>query len=99
MTERRASFGHPLSRRDRRPHITPGPGAEEGTSDSGREAYTLRLDPRTDQTLVDTVSVDVDAQTGMPLGVEVLAVGQDEPAVSVTFTQFAPEVPDPDLFD
>ncbi len=72
---------------------------EEGTSDSGREAYTLRLDPRTEQTLVDTVSVDVDARTGMPLGVEVRAVGQDEPAVSVAFTEFTPEVPDAGLFD
>ena len=72
---------------------------EEGTSDSGRDAYTLVLDPRTEQTLVDTVSVDVDAQTGMPLGVEVRAVGQDEPAVSVAFTQFTPDVPDAGLFD
>jgi outer membrane lipoprotein-sorting protein len=72
---------------------------EEGTGDSGRSAYTLRLDPRTEQTLVDGVSVEVDAQTGMPLGVEVRAVGQDEPAVSVAFTEFTPEVPDAGLFD
>ncbi|MDI3329514.1 MAG: hypothetical protein QJR09_02115 [Micrococcus sp.] len=72
---------------------------EEGTSDSGRDVYTLRLEPRTDQTLVDTVAVDVDAATGMPLGVEVRAVGQDEPAVSVAFTEFTPEVPDAGLFD
>ncbi|MCY1159541.1 MAG: hypothetical protein MOP51_2566, partial [Citricoccus sp.] len=72
---------------------------EEGTSDSGRDAYTLRLDPRTGQTLVDSVLVDVDAQTGMPLGVEVRAVGQDEPAVSVAFTEFTPEAPDAGLFD
>jgi outer membrane lipoprotein-sorting protein len=72
---------------------------EEGTSDSGRDAYTLRLDPRTEQTLVGTVTVDVDAQTGMPLGVEVRAVGQDEPAVNLAFTEFTPDVPDAGLFD
>lgn len=72
---------------------------EEGTADSGRDAYTVRLDPRTDETLVDSVLVDVDAQTGMPLGVEVRAVGQDEPAVSVAFTEFTPGAPDAGLFD
>ena len=72
---------------------------EEGTSDSGRSAYTLSLEPRTEQTLVDSVSVDVDALTGMPLGVVVRAVGQDEPAVSVAFTEFTPEVPDAGRFD
>lgn len=72
---------------------------EEGTSDSGRDAYTLRLDPRTDQTLVDTVTVDVDAETGFPLGVEVRAFGEEEPPLSVAFTEFTPEAPDAGLFD
>jgi outer membrane lipoprotein-sorting protein len=71
---------------------------EQGTRVAGREAYTLRLDPRTQYTLVEDVTIAVDAATGTPLSVRVDAVGQETAAISVGFTEFAPEAPDQGLF-
>ena len=66
---------------------------------AGRDAYSLELTPRTEDTLVAGVSIDVDAETGVPLGITVDAVGQEDPAISVEFTSFTPETPDAARFD
>lgn len=72
---------------------------EQDTRVAGRDAYQLRLDPRTVDTLVKDVTLAVDAATGAALRVQVNAVGQDGPAVSVGFTSFSPETPEAALFD
>ncbi|MFC8038110.1 outer membrane lipoprotein carrier protein LolA [Paenarthrobacter sp. NPDC057355] len=66
---------------------------------AGRSAYRLLLSPRTSGTLVDSVAIDVDSETGMPLGVEVRAKGQAEPAYSLAFTQVELRAPDAAIFE
>jgi outer membrane lipoprotein-sorting protein len=72
---------------------------DEGTRVAGRAAYRIVLDPRTDGTLVDSVAIAVDAETGVPLQVVVQAVGQDAPALQVGFTSIDYTAPDAGLFD
>lgn len=72
---------------------------EQDTLVAGREAYTLRLDPRTEDTLVEDITIAVDAATGIPLSVSVQAIGQETEAISVGFTDFSVATPDPGLFD
>lgn len=71
----------------------------EGTRVAGRDAYTLELVPRSDDSLVAKVNIGVDAQTGTPLQIVVEAVDQQPPAVSMGFTSFTPETPDAKLFE
>ncbi|WP_324649944.1 DUF2092 domain-containing protein [Georgenia sp. H159] len=66
---------------------------------AGRDAYTLTLVPRAEETLVDTVSIAVDGETGFPLGITVTARGQAEPAVHAAYTDIDFTAPDPGLFD
>ncbi|HXD29119.1 MAG TPA: hypothetical protein VN621_10240, partial [Arthrobacter sp.] len=72
---------------------------EDGSSVAGRDAYTLVLTPKTRSTLVEDVTIGVDAATGVPLAVTVDAVGQDAPALSAEFTSFTPGAPEAKLFD
>ena len=65
---------------------------------AGREAYNLVLTPRSDATLVSSIAVAVDGQTGMPLGVEVKARGQSEPAFRVAYTSLTLGAPDASVF-
>lgn len=65
----------------------------QNVSVAGRSAYDLVLKPRTTGTLVGSVSIAVDAKTGMPLSVEVMARGQKDAAVSVAFTQLSLQTP------
>lgn len=80
-----------------------GPHTQMNVQDSariaGRDAYTLELVPRSNDSLVAKVSIGVDAQTGAPLQVVVGAVDQQTPALSMGFTSFTPETPDAKLFD
>jgi outer membrane lipoprotein-sorting protein len=69
------------------------------TSVAGRDAYDLVLTPRTDATLVGSVSIAVDSETGMPLQVEVLARGESSPAFEVGFTELSLDTPSAELFD
>ncbi|PRB36706.1 DUF2092 domain-containing protein [Arthrobacter sp. MYb23] len=71
----------------------------EASSVAGRSVYSLVLNPRSDETLVDSVTIDVDSETGLPLGVEVRAKGQAEPAYSLAYTQLDLSKPDAALFD
>ncbi|WP_242702089.1 LolA family protein [Arthrobacter cavernae] len=65
---------------------------------AGRSAYHLVLDPRSSETLVDSVAIDVDSETGLPLGVELRARGQAEPAFKLAFTELSLAVSDAGLF-
>jgi outer membrane lipoprotein-sorting protein len=65
---------------------------------AGRSVYTITLTPDTSETLVQSVSLSVDAESGLPLGVTVLAAGQTEPAFSVEFSDISFDTPDAALF-
>jgi outer membrane lipoprotein-sorting protein len=66
---------------------------------AGRPAYELVLTPRTPDTLVGSVAIAVDAETGLGLGVTVHARGQDAPAFRAAWTSLDLAAPDPALFD
>ena len=66
---------------------------------AGRTAYELVLTPKAAQTLVESVSISVDSETGMPLQVTVRANGQEDPAFQVGFTAVDFGTPSADLFD
>jgi outer membrane lipoprotein-sorting protein len=81
--------------------ITPSTDVTVGknTRVAGRSAYDLVLTPRTGTTLVGSVSIAVDAKTGLPLSVAVMATGQKDPAFSIAFTQLTLATPSSALFD
>ncbi|MFC0625248.1 LolA family protein [Kribbella deserti] len=60
---------------------------------AGRDAYLLKLTPRTDQTTVGSVLLAVDAKKWVPLQVKVLARAGGDPAVEVGFTEVSFDVP------
>ena len=63
-----------------------------------RAAYQVRVTPDDDETLIGSVAIAVDAETGLPLRVLIEAVGQDAPAFSLAITQLDLSTPDPALF-
>ncbi|HEX4444109.1 MAG TPA: hypothetical protein VHZ81_11100 [Galbitalea sp.] len=65
---------------------------------AGRAAYTLVVTPKVTDTLIGSVSIAVDAQTGLPLQVQIDARGQKDPAVSIGFTSLSLSKPDASLF-
>ncbi len=65
---------------------------------AGRSAYNLVLTPRASDTLIGTVSIAVDSQTGMPLAVDLMARGQKTPAFSVGFSRLDLASPAASLF-
>jgi outer membrane lipoprotein-sorting protein len=68
------------------------------TKVAGRDAYDLVLTPRTDATLVGSVSIAVDGATGVPLRVSVVARGASSPAFEAGFTKFSAQKPDASVF-
>ncbi|BCW48357.1 membrane protein [Arthrobacter sp. StoSoilB13] len=86
---------HFLSAIDSSTEVTVG----EASTVAGRSAYRLSLVPRSDGTLVDSLSINVDSETGLPLGVEVRAKGQPEPAYSLAYTEVNFSTPDAALFN
>jgi outer membrane lipoprotein-sorting protein len=70
----------------------------ENTQVAGRTAYELVLTPNSADTLVGSVSIAVDSETGLPLRVQVDARDADEPAISVGFTSLSLDAPSADLF-
>lgn len=66
---------------------------------AGRAAYNLVLTPKSGITLVESVTIAVDGESGLPLGVELKARGQAEPAFSVAFTSLTLDSPDPSVFN
>ena len=65
---------------------------------AGRAAYNLVITPRTEATLIGSVAIAVDGQSGLPLSVELKARGQQEPAFKLAFTSLSLEAPDASLF-
>jgi outer membrane lipoprotein-sorting protein len=65
---------------------------------AGRAAYNLVLTPKSDATLVSSIAVAVDGQTGLPLSVEVKARGQADPAFRVAYTSLTLGAPDASVF-
>jgi outer membrane lipoprotein-sorting protein len=53
---------------------------------AGRAVYQLVLTPADDATLVGSVILSVDSETGLPLDVRVFATGQDDAAFAVGFS-------------
>jgi hypothetical protein len=52
---------------------------------AGRNAYVLRIEPRTSATLIGRIDVSIDAATRIPLRVAVFARGAGSPALSLGF--------------
>lgn len=71
----------------------------DGVRVAGRTAYELVLTPRTADTLVGSVAVAVDSETGLPLRYAVHARGQTDAAFSVGFTSITLGEPPADLFE
>ena len=65
---------------------------------AGRTAYNLVLTPKASETLVGSVSIAVDSETGLPLSVELFARSQQVPAFSVGFSKLDLGTPDASLF-
>jgi outer membrane lipoprotein-sorting protein len=65
---------------------------------AGRDAYELVLQPRDRQSLVGQVRLAVDAETSLPLRVQVLAAGAAEPAFETGFTSISLARPDAGVF-
>jgi outer membrane lipoprotein-sorting protein len=65
---------------------------------AGRTAYQLIAQPKADNSLVESVVVSVDSETGMALDVKVYSVEQEEPAFHVGFESISFEVPAASMF-
>ena len=70
----------------------------DNQSVAGRNAYELVLTPKTSSTLVGSVAIAVDAETGLPLQVVVDARGQHDPALTVGFSSIDLGTPAASLF-
>lgn len=66
---------------------------------AGRDAYVLSLDPRTDDTLVGHVDIAIDAETRIPLRVEMFARGATAPAIATGFDSVSFEPIDSSVFE
>ncbi|TCU85379.1 outer membrane lipoprotein-sorting protein [Curtobacterium sp. PhB42] len=81
--------------------ITPSTTVSKPTevSVAGHDAWQITLTPKSSDTLVGTVRLAVDQQTGLPLRATIQAAGQDDPAVQVGFTSLDYGAPAARLFD
>lgn len=70
----------------------------DNVSVAGRGAYELVVTPDESDTLVASISLAIDAESGLPLRVVVDAVGQDAPALSLGITQLELSTPDAATF-
>ncbi len=59
------------------------------TTVAGQSAYQLVLSPRTSESLIGKIVIDVDSQTYLPLGVQVYARGSGIQAFAIGFTQLS----------
>ncbi|HWD83473.1 MAG TPA: hypothetical protein VG497_31455 [Kribbella sp.] len=65
---------------------------------AGRDAYKLRLVPKTDKTTVGSVTLAIDSKTWVPLDVTVMPRSGNKPAVEVGFTSVSFDVPSASTF-
>jgi len=63
-----------------------------------RAAYEMLVTPDASDTLIESISLAIDAETGLPLRVVVNAVGQDAAAFSLAISALDLSTPDPALF-
>ncbi len=75
-------------------NVTLGP----ATTVADHAAYTLVLTPKTSGTLVASVQISVESQTGLPLSVDVYAKGQSDPAFHTAFQKLDLHAPDASVF-
>lgn len=66
---------------------------------AGRAAYQLDLVPRDSRSLIGSIRIAIDADTSMPLQVQVFAAHATTPAIQVGFTDISFSAPDPSVFD
>jgi outer membrane lipoprotein-sorting protein len=66
---------------------------------AGRTAYQLIAQPNAENSLIESVVISVDSETGMALDVKVYSVEQDVPAMHVGFESISFEVPDASTFN
>jgi outer membrane lipoprotein-sorting protein len=65
---------------------------------AGRTAYQLIAQPNAENSLVESVVISVDSETGMALDVKVYSVEQEVPAFHVGFESISFETPEASLF-
>jgi outer membrane lipoprotein-sorting protein len=65
---------------------------------AGRPVYELVLTPKQSDTLIDRVAIAVDAETSVPLRVQVFSTQLQDPAFEVGFTNVDFATPDASLF-
>jgi outer membrane lipoprotein-sorting protein len=68
------------------------------TQVAGRDTYTLIIEPKTSETLVGRIEIDIDTQQDLPLRVAVYARGTQTPAITTEFTRVSFEPLDPSVF-
>lgn len=66
---------------------------------AGRGVYQLTITPRSNETLVQSASLSIDAATGLPLAARITAVGSTDPAFEVAFETISFATPDASNFD
>ena len=66
---------------------------------AGRPAYKLVVTPKDADTLIGSISLSIDADTGLALAAQVNAKGSSDPAFKLAFTQVTLAAPDASLFD
>ncbi|TCC17051.1 outer membrane lipoprotein carrier protein LolA [Kribbella speibonae] len=65
---------------------------------AGRDAYKLRLIPKTDKTTVGSVTLAIDSKTWVPLDVTVMPRTGNDPALEVGFSSVSFDVPTASTF-
>lgn len=65
---------------------------------AGRTAYQLIAQPNADNSLIESVIISVDSETGMALDVKVYSIEQETPAFHVGFESISFETPDASMF-
>jgi outer membrane lipoprotein-sorting protein len=65
---------------------------------AGRDAYKLRLVPKTDKTTVGSVTLAIDSKTWVPLDVTVMPRKGNDPALELGFSSVSFDVPAADTF-
>jgi len=65
---------------------------------AGRATYQLLLEPRDSRSLIGSVRIAIDAQTSVPLRVQVFARDASSPAIQVGFTDVSFKTPDASVF-
>ncbi|WP_375400726.1 outer membrane lipoprotein carrier protein LolA [uncultured Amnibacterium sp.] len=71
---------------------------DTNASVAGRDAYVLKIVPKTAATTVGSVEIAVDAETGLPLRVQVVPRGTTSPAVSIGYTAISYATPPASTF-